>query len=351
MGSKRCLLVGDWRHEIYELALEKGFKDNDVKVERFEIGNYLSLDSFLGKLENFLSIGPRISKLNLKFQSSLSNNYDFVFFYRVRHISPRMITAVKKIYVDTKFIYFNNDDPFSKGYSRFYWRKSINLAIKCDLVYCYRKKNLFDFNKLNPTLKLKVLLPYYIKNKDLKLLVNKTNKSIDCIFIGHFENDGRDKTALYLQENGIDLIIKGRGWEGSELYTQLLKNQVEPIEPIKGPAYSRTLSESYIALVFLSKLNNDSYTRRNFEIPAAHTISITEKVANIEYDDLPLEQNKYFSSNDELLKMLQKLLTNKERLYNSGFLAQKELIEGRHEVADRALQILEDVKQLNLLTS
>ena len=98
-----------------------------------------------------------------------------------------------------------------------------------------------------------------------------------------------------------------------------------------------------MALCFLSKINKDVYTRRNFEIPAAGTIVVSEYTKElaelfeadkeiIMFNDKNEMVNKvkYFLNNDYLLSQLTKNAFNK-------------IISAKHSEIDRAQQILNNI--------
>jgi len=48
-------------------------------------------------------------------------------------------------------------------------------------------------------------------------------------------------------------------WENSKYY-ELFKSKIGEIKPLYGEDYNKTINKAKIALVFLSKINNDTYT-------------------------------------------------------------------------------------------
>ena len=95
-------------------------------------------------------------------------------------------------------------------------------------------------------------------------------------FIGHWEDDGRDqKIAALLEEPGLNVRLWGTLWEKSALYPELRK-RLGLIQPLYQEAYNLAINSAEIALAFFSKLNNDTYTRRCFEIPVTGTMLLSE---------------------------------------------------------------------------
>ena len=108
--------------------------------------------------------------------------------------------------------------------------------------------------------------------------------------------------------------------------------------------YNLILNKCKIALVFLSSINSDTYTRRCYEIPIVKTLVIapynkdlsamfqdgTEAVLYKDKDDF-VKKVKYYLEND----------AEREKIAIAGYKAVK---EGKNEAADRVRQILSDYK-------
>ena len=100
----------------------------------------------------------------------------------------------------------------------------------------------------------------------------------DVLFAGHYENDGRLEILASIAESGIRLRLHGGGWEsvlGDLPNSHPLASQY-PAYPVVGDNYRRAIAGTKVALCFLSFLNQDTYTRRNFEIPAIGTAVLSE---------------------------------------------------------------------------
>ena len=115
------------------------------------------------------------------------------------------------------------------------------------------------------------------------IIVNKiyqetSIKIYDVLFIGHFSKD-RLNIINYLLENNIKVKIFGPGWNVGPLSKQYCYDK--PILPIYGDDYFRAIKQSKICLAFLSKLNRDVYTRRNFEITAMGTLMLSERTKEL----------------------------------------------------------------------
>lgn len=111
---------------------------------------------------------------------------------------------------------------------------------------------------------------YYLTRQNYPLFsVDEKRYVYDVVFLGHYEDDDRLLYIQKLTEAGITVGVPKSSW--SEKINNKCLLQLENT----GTAYNQILNESKIALVFLSTLNKDTYTRRCFEIPAARTFMLS----------------------------------------------------------------------------
>jgi spore maturation protein CgeB len=114
-----------------------------------------------------------------------------------------------------------------------------------------------------------------------------------------------------------------------------------------GDEYNYTINRFQIALVFLSKLNHDTYTRRCFEIPATKTLMLCEYSDDMNSLFPENECAVYFRSKEDLAEKIKYLLCNPgeiDRIAKNGFERLK--VIGGSEV-DRCSEIISDVTVLN----
>ncbi len=348
----KVLVVGDWLAEIYEESFYNAFKEHGCEVHKFSWIQYFKyyqypnkfkvkknfLLSLYYRLQNRFTCGPELISINRDLvRNCKSNNYDLVFIYRGTHIFPSSIKKLKKN--GTKVFGYNNDDPFSSHYPRYLWRHFMRGLKEYDHVFSYRHKNLDDYKKLGYK-SSSVLRSYYLKEKNFIMDDSNVKEDFkrDVVFIGHYENDGRDEVILHLLKSGIDLKLYGPEWEKSEHFKEIV-SFTGVIRPLYSE-YNEALNGAKVALVFLSKINNDTYTRRVFEVPAVKTVMLSEYT-----DDLSAlyEESKeilFFSDGEHCLEILQGLLANSRRTQEIANRAYQRLIADGHEVYDRVTQIL-----------
>jgi len=350
----KILIIADWHGaEIYAGAFYNGFKSLGYEVYKFSWKEYFKhyqyahayktdgnkIKSFYHKFQNKFLIGPAIWKINSDVVKKVQEiKPDLVFIYRGTHIYPKTIQKIKQY--GCKVFGYNNDDPFSNKYGLLNFRlwslykKSI---FEYDWIFSYRWKNIDDYKNLGYN-NVSLLRSYYIKEKNF--LIQNIKKKCEVIFIGHWENDGRDETIKYLLDNGINIKLFGMEWQRSKYYKFFIQKMGE-IKPIYEKEYNLTINQAKIALVFLSKLNNDTYTRRCFEIPATKTMMISEYADDLA-DNL-FEEDKeavYFRNKKELLEKVHFYLSNEDKIKEVGENGYNRLMRDGHEVKDRCEEII-----------
>lgn len=191
---------------------------------------------------------------------------------------------------------------------------------------------------------LNYFIPHFYSKNDLISTTNMSEKDKDVIFIGHYE-ENRAKTINYLIKNGINVKIFGSKEQWSNAVTNYAWDDSVIQKPVYGLEYRNTISTSKLALCFLSRINKDVYTRRNFEIPAAGTLCVSEHTYELE---TIFENNEIilFKSDEELLEKINFLFKNENIIEEYTKNVHNKMINGFHSEKERAFQILEDIKEL-----
>lgn len=207
-------------------------------------------------------------------------------------------------------------------------------------LFSYRSKNLKDYRSIG-LINISLLRSWYIKELNFSI---KLKKRVDVVFIGHYENDKSDYLFNYLIENGINLEIYGPDWEKSKLY-KLFKSKKAIFPPLNIEKYNQKLNESKLAIVLFSKLNNDGYTRRCFEIPATKTPMLAFKSKEITslFND---KEAIFFETKQELLFKIRYYLKNPVKAENIGISGFKRNLKSGNEVTEREKQIIETYNSL-----
>lgn len=345
MIRKVLILDEGYGSSIYGGAIANGFKSLDIevihhswsKVIRSKNSNSLFLNYL--KFESKFSFGVSMMLLNSEIiKIATKEQPELILIYRGIHIYPGTLRKIKRA-SKAKVFSYNNDDPFSPRYPCYYWRHFKKGLRHYDHVFAYREHNIRDYRNIGVQ-SVSLLRSYYIKDTNFPIENSKNEIGCDVVFVGHYEDDGRDDYLLYLLESGIDLKIFGTDWHRSNLYFQIVEKLGSEIVPLYAQDYNEAINSAKIALVFLSKLNRDTYTRRCFEIPATKTMMLSEYT-----DDLAglFEQGReidFFYTVEELDSKIHYYLEN-FRYQKVGAAAYARLIKGDHEVTDRCREIIQ----------
>ena len=350
----KILIVGSWVSAVYEQPLYQAFKDLNHDVHSFKWSHFFQftpgsnkydvengfLKSIWFRFQNKYIFGPAISRLNKELiLQAKENKYELIFLYRATHVWESTVKKLKE--TGAKIMIYNNDDPFTSHLPKYIYRH-YNKALKhADWIFAYREKNIQDYHLLGYK-NCSLLMSSYISKNNFH--IPKAEKVYDVIFIGHFEEDGRDKVIYELMNiPELKIGLWGQNWQSSEYYEKFKAYMHQDIQPLFGKDYNLTINKAKIALVFFSKINNDGYTRRCFEIPATKTLMLCEYSDKMEKMFTSNYEAIYFKDKSEINHKIEKLLNssrNSEKISyiaNNGYLR---LMKDRHEITDRANEII-----------
>lgn len=320
----KFLIVGSWLWEQYEDAFAKSLSLNKIKIEKFETSVFFS--GFLGKYAEAIPFPSlKLFSLNrslIKFVEE--NNYDAVIFWRPTHFLPSTINYINQKGIKT--ISYNNDDPFgpythklAPWHHRFLWYwyfKSLPLFNKN---FFYREINCKEAKSIGIK-HAELLMPYFLPWRDRPLELNQEDQKkflCDVTFIGHYENDGREKYIQALASSSIDFKL----WGGEYWTEEVLGDAYDlltPINSVYGEEYVKAINGSKICLCFLSKINRDKYTRRCFEIPAMGKVLLSERTDELSSIFIENKEAVFFSSVEEMMEKIEWLLKNPDICHNIG---------------------------------
>lgn len=347
----KILVVGDFHSKIHENALADAFASLGCDVERFSWWQYFKgycggegaknnlAESFYYRAQNKLIFGPVIRKINKDLLRAVDAGApDLIFIYRGTHIFPETVQKIK----EKKICVFgyNNDDPFSPQYPAYVWRHFMQSIPFYDHIFLYRHKNIEDYKKMGCR-RVSLLRSYYIKqfNFPIQDFAGRQYES-DVVFAGHYENDGRDDYIKKIIDAGIDIQLYGPEWHRSRHYQFFKKYFKRDIVSIPLGKYNEVLNGTKIALVFLSSLNNDTYTRRVFEIVAAKTFMLCQRTDDMQTLFAEGKEAAYFSTAEELLEKIRYCLSHKSERNAIAQAGHARLLQDGHEVIDRAKEII-----------
>lgn len=291
------------------------------------------------RVEERLGLGPIILKLNRDLLRTAARvDPDYIFFYNVRLVPPMTVRTLRRQRPKAVIGQYANDNPFSERASAGYWHNFTRSVPLFDLHFAYRLDNLSDFQRYGAK-DVHLLRAYFIPEVDQPIPTEYLSESdrSDVLFAGHFEPDGRLQALTQLAETGVHLRLHGGGWTsvleglpgGHPLRSQL------PAEPVVGNAYRRAIAGSSVALCFLSTMNKDTYTRRNFEIPAIGTAVLSQWSSDLAKLFRDGEEIEFFSSAEELTKKALGLIADpvhRDRIAKAGH---RRVMADGHDVVSR----------------
>jgi len=347
----KLLMVGDWQSDTFEEPLAMAFEKCGLEILRFKwYHNFSSyaekgyLYKILSKIQDKYMIGFLVDKLNRDLLDIIKKNQPkIIFFYRGSHIRANTIKKIRILYPEIYIISYNNDDPFSTKYPRWKWRHFNSAIPYSDLLLAFRHSNIETYYQFGAK-KVDLFRGYFNPSVHRKLeIINSFKSEFECdvIFIGHYEDDGRAEVLEKLAAENIKVKIFGptgsakkSGWDDAIKKSFFLKNQ--KVRYLKGIDYVTAINMAKIGLCFLSKLNNDTYTLRCFEIPACGTALFTEWSQDL---STLFEDGKtavLFKSTDELVERIKFYLTHPHELKQIAERGYESVYSSGHDVNSRA---------------
>jgi spore maturation protein CgeB len=332
----KILIVGNFNWYFYEDALIEGLKALNTEVLKFNLKTF----DFKSKILNYKELKNCNNNL-LNFVKE--NQPDAIFFYRTNEVIPVTLKKIKKVSPETKILFYNNDNPFFGFKNKIKYFLYLSCLKHTDITYVYRPSNIEDARKWKAK-KILLLYPHYCTKLHVGKKIEYKDKINDIVFVGHYEKDRGDYVNALITAN-INIKVFGPGWDAISKtlnWPDMIVN-----EPVYGDKYRKTISESKMALCFLSKINNDVYTRRNFEIPAIGTIVVSEFTKELSELFIPNEEIILFNDEKDLVTQVKSLFVDDSFLKRLTLAGQDKVKNGAHSELDRAIQIHNDILELN----
>lgn len=261
----------------------------------------------------------------------LSEEPDWIHFRLPLHFDNATLMMLKESGAVISSYY--NDDPFS---GRAVWGLH-SMFIKCiplyDAHFVFRKKNITEF--CNEGAKRVVHCPpsydpdYHFSNSR-KQSVRYEN---DAVFIGHWEDDGRSEYIIRLIAEGFKTTVRGPLWDRAAKGTIIEAGA--PFAPVFGEEYSRLYRTARAGICFFSTMNSDTWTRRPLEIIGSGGLLVCQRTEEAESYFADKEEAFFFSSEDELVDVLNIIINDVEYAENVKRRGYETLLSGRFSISDR----------------
>jgi spore maturation protein CgeB len=348
-NKPRVLLVGDYMWPWYQEACAKALEIHGCKVDRFgwldDFWEWVTgrsepvYRSIFHRLQYRFRLGPTVWKVNKRLiRLAKKNEHDIVWFYNVHLISYATVKKMRAILPNAIFCQYANDNPFSRSGKPGFWKNYLKSINYFDMHFTYRHSNIADYQQYGST-NVNLLRAYFIPEVDFPEPLNVIPERYNCdvVFAGHYEDDGRIQLLEAICKAGYKLNLFGGGWNAAlpKLDNDSPLRELYPIEPAVGVEYRYAICGAKVALNLLSTLNRDTYTRRNFQIPAMKTCMLsqyTEDLASLFKSDC---EAAFFKNKGELIEKLKELIDNvnyRNSIAEAGFIR---VYNDGHSVNDR----------------
>lgn len=335
----KILFVGAGDFPMYEGAFYNAAKEIEgVEAELYTWRKHLDSVSsqLIRKVQNKFSCGSCVNIINKELLTLCrENTYDIVFLYSCRLIYPK---TVKKISEMGSYVaVYNNDDPFATYYPKYFWRHYRESIKYADIAYIYRSVNEEECKK-HGAKQVKLLRSYYIKERNFYIPDRENDVEVpEVLFLGHQEQDERQEYIKALLDEKISVGVPKVVWEDFEPENPYLV-KLEDTQRL----YNAMLNKTKVAIVFLSKINRDTYTRRCFEIPAIKTFMVapyTKDLATLFEED---KEVVFYRDKEEFVGKIKAYLCDeaaREQIAQNGY---ERVMRDGHEAVDRVKQVMRD---------
>lgn len=348
----KILVAGYWGWYHYEESFSLALERLGHKIIPFKTSNYFN--GHYGRFQEIIPFnGPAVMKLNNELLDLVEKENPEIFFaWRCTHLKSSTLKKINNKNIIT--VSYNNDDPFAKinniklpWHHKYLWRMYLDNLQHFKFNFFYRKNNIEEsklFKANNPNL----MLPAFIPWKDLPVELNSDDLErykCDVVFIGHYEKDNRVTYLKTIVKAGYKVKLFGGAYWTKDVLGDLY-DYFAPIRSVYNLEYTKALCGAEICLVFLSKLNRDTYTRRCFEIPASGKLMLaerTEDLMNMFKEDV---EACYFSNEEELLEKVYWLMSNINLRLKIAEAGKLRVINDKHDIINRAIQFIDKVKSI-----
>lgn len=340
----RVLVCEAWDFPWYGEVLLQRLCELGLEAHGFKMGRYLAAGSGHGfsalgvawrRLQRKYLVGPSVRALNAALIQRVHKlKPDVLLIWHGNFLFPETLRTLKG--GGLLIAGYENDNPFSASQPRYRWRHLIAGLRFYDHYFVYRHSNTADFKAHCRSVEL--LRSWYVREVHRPLQeVGNSPYLCDVSFIGHWEDDGRENYIQALLDNSaIRFRLHGGDYWKRAGNHKNIEDRCGSIRPVYNEEYNLVLNSSKIALVFLSKLNSDTYTRRNFEIPAAGTFMLSERTEDLEGMFKAGMEADYFQSKEEMMSKTAYYLKQEGLRKAIAKAGRARLLRDGHEVLDRA---------------
>lgn len=362
--DSRFVIAGPWVWSWYERACSDALTELGCAVTPFSW-----FDSFhrwvsghsepvpasaWSRIENRLSAGPLVWRLNRQLERVVvDSGGDVLWLYNARLVLPSTIRKLRKLLPRLKVVLYSNDNLFSSHPKPDIYRHILKSVPFASLNLAYRFQDVELLNRAGSSA-TKMLRSYFVPSADFPLAVSDIPAEFhaDVVFAGHYEPDSRLEYLDRLAATNLGRFrLFGGGWSSAlkRLPAESSIRQLLPTVPVVGINYQRAICGSKIALCFLSTNNRDTYTRRNFQIPAMGVFQLSQYSGDLATLFSEGRDIEFFRDVDELIDKVAFYLRNseaRERIARAGL---ETVWARRHDVQSRMSALLNDVRDMDVV--
>ncbi|MBU3542206.1 glycosyltransferase [Polynucleobacter sp. MWH-Loch1C5] len=304
------------------------------------------------RIQYRLHTGPAVWRVYRRLKRvAVSVQPDIIWFYNVQLIAPNVVKELKQTLPTATFVQYANDNPFSSAAKPWLWRNYLNSIPLFDVHFSYRLNNIANY-QLAGAQSTYLLRSYFIPEEDFHVPESEIPDRFKCdvVFAGHYEDDGRVEMLEAICQEGYRLNLFGGGWSAAlpKLQADSPLRALYPISPVTKADYRYAICGAKVALCFLSTLNHDTYTRRNFQIPAMKVAMLSQCTDDLTTLYAPDKEAVFFRDKQELIAKLAKLLNDdtwRKSVAEAGY---AKVYFAGHDVTNRMKVWLDYLRQFRI---
>lgn len=353
----KIVIAGDWHSDLHEEPVERALRQLGHDTVRFPWFSYFvaegamaALSRPLLKVQNKYLAGPLVTRLNRDLFACVQEAApDAVLMYRGSHVYGETLRRIRALRRPPLVVGYNNDDPFSPSYPRWFWRHFLTGLPAYDLLLAYRPHNIAEYRAAGAR-EVRLLRSWYVPERNRPVALSDQDRGrfeCDVVFAGHYEDDGRLECLEAVARRGWKLNIFGHdyGWHPALRQSPVLRRYM-PLRTVWGEDYNKALCGARVALCFLSKLNRDTYTRRSFEIPASGTLMLAQHADDLASLFKAGEEADYFHGPGELVQKLELYLGDEALRRRVAEAGRRRVQADGHDIVSRMRQLSKWMEEL-----
>ncbi len=303
------------------------------EVEYWGVGGLMN---FVGKVCRRLNVGPRNSQMQRRLLDLADKETPVWVHFRlpVGFDRATIVKLKNKGVVVTEYF---NDDAFSRTQATGLHWKFRHALPAYDGHFVWRSRDI-EIYQAHGAAYVEHSPPYYDPKRVYLQgdLTTAPSYLADAAFIGHWEGDWRVDCLDALAGNGFSIILKGGcgGWEPA-----IKGRRIEYLAPVlhaNDDEYRKVYANVVVGVCFFSKLNNDQWTRRAFEIVALGGVLVCERTEEAQSYFKDREEAFFFSTIEELVSIVRQLKDNPDTRQRVRAAGHARLMSSEHTILKRA---------------